>query len=644
MPELDVCLVSMPYTDIERPSLAIGLLTAILRREGISARGVYPCIAFAESVGAVDYYRIAKLPLESMVCDWTFAPSVFPELASRADDAFLHRATCPRHIDPEVWPEVGADLLRAVRAVREVTAAFVDRVAREVLALQPRIVGCTSVFQQQIASLALLKRIRELDPSVVTMIGGSNCEGPMGLATRRNFDFVDFVVSGEADELIVPLCRTILNEGREAADRNLPFGVFGSDAAATRAGSEAPRASVDALDALPVPEYDDYFEAVGASALGSYLEPGPLAETSRGCWWGAKSHCTFCGLNGSSMAFRAKSPSRVFEELDALATRYGKTRFEMVDNILDTTYFDTVLPRLAERNPKLELFYEVKANLKRRHVELLAAAGVRQIQPGLESMSDEVLRLFAKGTTAAINVQLLKWAAESGVHVTWIAIYGVPGERDAWYESMLEWLPLIRHLQPPDHATPVQFHRFSPYHRDAARWGLELAPAPGYAAVYPFADEELRDIAYLFEDPQDRTSSPVLQRFVSEIAAWRDDYWYAPDAQKQELVMTDGGGMILIRDSRRVRVHDLHMLTGVEADVYRICDAATAADAIAGALAGIPREQVDAALAELRRRRLVLDVSGRILALATRPRESERSTFVGGTFHLDRYAQEHLPA
>jgi radical SAM superfamily enzyme YgiQ (UPF0313 family) len=61
-------------------------------------------------------------------------------------------------------------------------------------------------------------------------------------------------------------------------------------------------------------------------------------ESARGCWWGAKHHCTFCGLNGSAMRFRAKSPQRVLSELADLARRHHSFRFEAVDNILEPRY------------------------------------------------------------------------------------------------------------------------------------------------------------------------------------------------------------------------------------------------------------------------------------------------------------------
>ncbi|MBD2131920.1 cobalamin B12-binding domain-containing protein [Sphaerospermopsis sp. FACHB-1094] len=92
---------------------------------------------------------------------------------------------------------------------------IIDRVARAVLELNPRIVSCSSTFQQNCASLALLRRIRELNPAIATIMGGANCEGEMGLTLHQAFDWVDFICSGEGDELFSALCQQILTHGRE---------------------------------------------------------------------------------------------------------------------------------------------------------------------------------------------------------------------------------------------------------------------------------------------------------------------------------------------------------------------------------------------------------------------------------------------
>jgi hypothetical protein len=153
-------------------------------------------------------------------------------------------------------------------------------------------------------------------------------------------------------------------------------------------------------------------------------------ETARGCWWGERQHCTFCGLNGATMAFRSKTPDRVVSEIRFLCERHGVGTFSIVDDILDMRYFRTVLPRLADAKLGIEFFWEVKANLTNVHVRQLRDAGVLLIQPGIESLSDHVLKLMRKGTTAFRNIELMKWCREYGVKPYWNLLYGFPGETD----------------------------------------------------------------------------------------------------------------------------------------------------------------------------------------------------------------------
>ncbi|HEX3583099.1 MAG TPA: RiPP maturation radical SAM C-methyltransferase, partial [Thermoanaerobaculia bacterium] len=426
----------MPYAAIERPSIALGLLTAELRAARIETRARYANLEFADRVGLPAYQAVLGSKTALFLGEWTFAAAAFPEM-SAIDPEYV--AACAAEIGET--PEL---LLR----VREQAAQFIADLAASIVAQRPRIVGCTSTFQQHAASLALLREVHRLDPSIVTMIGGTNCELQMGMAARRSFPWIDFVVSGEADDIIVPFVRDVLEHGRDAAT---PRGVINA-AIAGRRDAEPPRASVWSMDSVPTPDYDDYFAALQASPLREAVTPELVVETSRGCWWGAKSHCTFCGLNGGNMAFRAKSPQRAADDFHTLAARYGVRRFAAVDNIIDMEYLRTMLPLLAGHG--YDIFYETKANLRRHHMETFADAGVRSIQPGIESFHDEILRLLAKGNKAWMNVQLLKWAAELGIVTSWIFLIDVPGERDEWYVEMLTWLPLVMHLEPPSFAVP----------------------------------------------------------------------------------------------------------------------------------------------------------------------------------------------
>ena len=85
------------------------------------------------------------------------------------------------------------------------------------------------------------------------------------------------------------------------------------------------------LNVTPVPEFDEYFYARTESGYDRLQPDGDVLlpiETARGCWWGVKHHCTFCGLNRAGMEFRAKEPGQVMDMLETLSRRYGRLRFQ----------------------------------------------------------------------------------------------------------------------------------------------------------------------------------------------------------------------------------------------------------------------------------------------------------------------------
>jgi ribosomal peptide maturation radical SAM protein 1 len=626
---VDVILVSMPYASVERPSVALGTLAAALKRDGISVRTIHGNLLFAERIGREAYEGINNSDITIQMGEWTFSQAAFGNIASNIDDYVvgLYR---------EGYPEAG--LKESLLSLRAAAVAFVDDLALRVVAHRPRIVGCSSVFQQHCASLALLRRVRELDPLIVTMMGGANCEAAMGIATHEHYQWIDFVVSGEADKLISGLCRQVFEHGRDVSAALMNYGVLGPvSRVGTHEGNgdmaaavhSAPREIVTDLDELPIPDFDDYFEQLEGSKLRDYILPGLAIETSRGCWWGDKHHCTFCGLNGVGMAFRSKSEDRVQHELKWLSERYGLKKFMTVDNILDHRYFRRVLPALAVQGD-MKFFYETKANLNRSQVETLSRAGVRWIQPGIEALHDDLLALIGKGSSVVINLQLLKWAYNNGIWVIWNHLYGAPGEKAEWYEQTADWLPLIMHLQPPTTGsmTRIRYDRFSPYFNKAETFGVKLVPYWAYSHAYPLDQRQIINQAYFF--CHDGPPSPTPLRLQSLVVNWAN-LFYSPRATASSLpqrsktapvlTMTDNGIRIIIRDTRPCAVAPRRELSMLESQICRVCDAAQSARTIVETLRGDgaqdTKEAIDAARRRLVDWKIVADFKGKFLCLAT---------------------------
>jgi ribosomal peptide maturation radical SAM protein 1 len=271
------------------------------------------------------------------------------------------------------------------------------------------------------------------------------------------------------------------------------------------------------------------------------------------------------------MSYRSKSPTRALDELVYITSRYPGGTVQVVDNILNMRYFQDFIPELAARQLDLELFYEVKANLKKEHVRLLRDAGIAGIQPGIESLSNQVLRLMRKGTTALQNIQLLKWCKELGIIARWNMLWGFPGESPEEYARIANLIPLLAHLHPPDRAGSLRLDRFSPNFECAAQLGfVNVQPYPAYRYIYPFAPEVVANLAYYFtfdyREPRDVASytQPVLEKTVT---------WRAVHEDSELLVLDKGAHHPLqIWDLRPVARDPLTVLTGIRRALYLECD------------------------------------------------------------------------
>ncbi len=628
---MDFCLVTMPYSRIELTSVALGLLQAKLMEAGLSAQSVYANILFAEKIGTLAYTRISLFRPRLAVADWTFSHIAFPDF-SPDNEAYLNLVMTMNEVYTPVDRNKLEELLWLVRNGAE---TFVEELSARILESRPRIVGCSSTFCQHVPSLALLKRIRELAPDVVTILGGANCETIMGRSTHRLFPWVDYVVSGEADGLIVELTRAILEKGRGVASEHLPTGVLGPvhrvigyPGAEGNGSNDVPRAINLSMEDYPVPNYDDFVKTRGeALSIRDQIVPGMTVESSRGCWWGQKKGCVFCGFNGKGMQYRTKAPEKFVAELATLHKRYGIDGVETVDNILDMNYLKTALPMIKDAGAPYRLYYEIKSNLQRRHIRILREAGVIWVQTGIESLNSNILKLMNKGCKSYQNIQLLKWLREYGIRVHWNMLYDFPGDQDDWYEEMVNLVPLLYHLQSPVKMAPLEFCRFSVYHENQGTYGLKLSSSSPFKYVYPLKSRDMDDLVYFFEDEVRSaheqnpilaflTERPVFRTLRRLIYSWRDFFWY----RKATLSMKIQDDQLIIDDTRPVATSACHKYSGLKRDIYLAADKAPEKDILIErfSINGASRSEIEALLSEIITEKTAVEIDGRLVSLAVR--------------------------
>jgi len=611
----DVLFVSMPFGPAFTPSIGLSLLQAELARAGTSSHILYFSLRFAERIGTRLYTQISQsmgIPIVNLAGEWIFAKAL---LEPAADDGagYVDDILDPRSdwVARNALTPLSADTRRRIVRARDLVIPFIDACVEDVASRKPRLVGLTSSFQQHAASLAFAKRLKSRLPGVAVVMGGSNCEGVMGVETVRQFPFVDAVVSGEADAIIVDLVSR-LRAGQSVDDLpgvRTPASVQ-RDVAAVRF-SNAPM--IRDLDALPYPDYRDFVRQFESTRLARDWMPNMLFESSRGCWWGEKAHCTFCGLNGSTMTYRSKRADRVLAELTHLARAYPGSTVQVVDNILEMGYFSDLLPQLARSPLKLDLFYETKANLKKDQIRQLRAARVTSIQPGIESFSDPVLTLMRKGVSWLQNVQLLKWCKQFGVAPMWNVLTGFPGEPAEEYARMARVVPRLTHLPAPVGGALIRLDRFSPNYEQADRFGFaHVRPLDPYRYIFPGLPEDaLANLAYYFSfDYADgRDVQSYVRPLVEELKRWRRVY------RRSELVSQRRRNQLAIVDLRPSVRERVTVLEPLDRALYEACDGVVHLNRLAQ-IAGSDVDAARARLAPLVDRGLLVTDGQRYLALA----------------------------
>jgi ribosomal peptide maturation radical SAM protein 1 len=552
---LRVALVNMPFSSSRFPSIQVGLLQSILAQRGISATAHYLNLEFAAQIGWKFYDTLSE-STQYFIGDWMFARQAFREDAPDGM-RFLERFGKRLSKERREW---------FWRQHKQGSREFLESCLTSAPWHQYDVVGFSSVFVQNTAALALARLLKERHPHLINVFGGANFEDEMGLEYVRALPWIDYAVLGEADETF-PALLDRLADGETVT--GLPGVAHAKNGKVEYGG---PPALPRNLDALPTPNYDDFFAAAARLRMPSALVSNGIQlpfESARGCWWGEKEHCTFCGLNAMGMAYRSKSPARILNEIDALTHRYRTRYLGAVDNILDHHHIEGVFGALAAQRKDYKFFYEVKANLRREQIRLLAAGGIRRVQPGIESLNTHILKLMRKGVTGIKNVRLMKWAAYYRIGVAWNLLLGFPGEKEEDYEQQLDLIKQISHLPPPLGASRISLQRFSPNYTHAAAMGFaNIRPIESYGYIYP-KGIDTRRIAYFFEYTAKNTlPDAAYAPILAEIARWRRQ-WQSD--VKPSLSYAIHGDRLSILDARQPEAPRAHKFEGLAARVYEFC-------------------------------------------------------------------------
>lgn len=313
----------------------------------------------------------------------------------------------------------------------------IERVLESELDLSSFAVVGTSTYSTSLApSLFILRRVKEIYPEIVTMMGGGVfaddlAVGSDNLSTLlRGFPFVDHVVIGEGEVVFRELLRgTHLSEGpltrEQVAGRQLD------------------------VKELAMPDYSDF-------QIPNYLHL--CIEGARSCPF----QCQFCSETVQWGGYRKKPSGVLADQMVRLAQKCGNKTFFMGDSLMNP-YIEDLSTSLLERGADVLYDGYLRADkiaADRARVERWAKSGCVRTRLGIESASAKVLTAMKKETNPETISKVIRTLASAGIRVTTLWIVGFPGETDADFRETLDF---IREHHRYIYELDVHYYYYYPY-------------------------------------------------------------------------------------------------------------------------------------------------------------------------------------
>jgi anaerobic magnesium-protoporphyrin IX monomethyl ester cyclase len=304
---------------------------------------------------------------------------------------------------------------------------------------QPDIVGCTAITPSIYKAQRLLELVKEVNQDIVTVLGGVHATF-MYQQVLGEAPWIDAIVRGEGEEIIVDLVRTI-DEGRWPEDRGEVNGIAYAVDGKIIATVAAP--TVKDLDAImpdwSVLEWDKY----------NYIPLNKrvaIQNMARGCPY----TCSFCSQWKFWRDYRIRDPKKVVDEIETLMRDHDVGFFILADEepTINRKKFIAFCEELIERNLGILWGINTRVTDILRDEDVLPLyrkAGLIHVSLGTEAAAQLKLDRFNKETTVADNKRAIALLREAGILTEAQFIVGLENETretlEETYQMARDWKP-----------------------------------------------------------------------------------------------------------------------------------------------------------------------------------------------------------
>ena len=451
-----------------------------------------------------------------------------------------------------------------------------------------------------------------------------------GESTRNLFKVfpeIDFVVNGEGELPLSQLVRHLI-DSQNRGDIPRITAVVTRNNATDCTSAPAPFCQVEALNSLPPPDYDDYFHMLKTFSPQKTFFPTVPAEISRGCWWRhpqtavRNSGCAFCNLNLQWDGYRSKSPTQVVSEIDHLTSKHKTLSVAFTDNLLPMKTSTRIFEQLGGLNKDFRFFGEMRASTPRRVLKAMRAAGMHEVQIGIEALSTRLLKKLNKGTTAIQNLEIMKHCEDLGIANVSNLILHFPGSDDRDVEETL------RNIEFAFPFRPLRFVHFwlglgSPVWQNSRAFGLRAVfNHPNYAVLFPRdISRSMRFMIQAYHGDlgyQRKLWGPVKKK----VRAWKKAYAEIQKGSSRTRILSfrDGRDFLIIYQKRLKAEPLTHRLVGMSRRIYLFCQKHRSLKMILARFPAVAEDRIVPFLRMMVDKKLMFEENGKYLSLAVRVR------------------------
>jgi len=313
-----------------------------------------------------------------------------------------------------------------------------DEAVNAVLAAKPRWAGITATTEMIGPAVSMARELKKRAPGMTILIGGPHISAAPEETMKRYGEF-DVAFIGESEKTL-PEYLDCASGGRDIS------GVKGimirSEEGLRYTGK---RDFVAAMDEVPFPAWDllpDITKHYQPAVTNYKRLPYTSLVTSRGC----PGQCIFCDRSVFGNRVRAFSAEYIIKMIKTLMKDYG---------VREVCFYDDNFLLLKDRlkkfcrllkEEKLDLIWSCSARIDtvdKKTLDLIRKAGCWQIGYGIESGSDDILKLMKKNITVNRISDIIGASKEAGLLIRGYFILGNPGETR---ESLKATLGLMKKL------------------------------------------------------------------------------------------------------------------------------------------------------------------------------------------------------